>query len=447
MKSYQEMKNKFNVHRDGSNDFDDMFEIEMSFTRQRFLNSIKDKFKEYDLHCVFTKIDKDLNNVFLTLNNIPMRLVNETGHFKMIFQQYRIIVKNIPGLAANPNLKKLFPQISFRNIESVAKHFEINDLVNILKQYSSIDNLAKTGMFENVSFSKDEDDGLYKGHFSSEYSKLLKDTFEKAHFEYVEKIIKWFKEFGIECIYDDEGAVPTSQDPVFYFHVAGIPMQLRGKNKLTFELYEKIKLDRPELRLIDKNIFYENSQLRNFFSIQECVEYFKKHDLLNKKLNPIARTGIFEKKYNISESDNTFPQIEQKAKIKYEEFFHQEITKIFQSKGLKCEFIKKETGDEYFLVEGILMRILNKNRMLFCPKEEIIKYLPEISLTKLNDDNNISRKSILSEWHDFYSIDEVVDHFEEHDIVNVLKDVKNLNAISKTGVFEKIKSFKDFEKG
>jgi hypothetical protein len=32
-------------------------------------------------------------------------------------------------------------------------------IINILKQYSSIDNLAKTGMFENTSFSEDEDDG------------------------------------------------------------------------------------------------------------------------------------------------------------------------------------------------------------------------------------------------------------------------------------------------
>lgn len=435
MKSYQETKEKIgNMIRKEPLDFDNLYESEMSVARQNFVNSIKKKFEEYGLECVIVKINKDFSNVFFNINNVPMRLFqDDSDTFKMIFQQYRIITARIPGLVANPNLKNLFPQRSFFNIESIVEHFEKNDLVNILKQYSNINNIAKTGVFENIN----NDDDEYMGHFATEYSKIMED----ANYSFVDKIIEFFNHFNVECTYDDKGVVPKTNTPVLYFHVAGIPMQLNARNKITFEMYEKIKLDRPELRLVDKNIFYENSQLRSFFSVQECCEYFKKHDLLNKKLNPIARTGIFEN-VELSESENEFRKIEERAKSKIDDLFNQEVVKIFISKGLKCEFLKNEYGDQYFLIEGIPMRILNRNRMIFGSYKEIIERLPSVSATKLADD----KTPILGEWHTFYAIDEVVDYFNDNNIVNILKNVKNINPIAKSGVFEKIKSFKNFGK-
>lgn len=442
------MNRKRRINTLKSYDFGSTMEMELSKAFDNFLKTLIFQFKEYDLDCVILKRDKEISNVHLSINGVPMRLIRiehnggSPDSFYIVFQQRKIIVRYLPELALTQDLKQLFPQKSFYNVEDIADHFKQYDLVNILKDYAKINGLARTGVFENISHGETEDDNDKDGHFSVEYSKLLED----ANYKYLDRIIELFHNYNIECEYDDEG-VPASGTPIMYFHVAGIPMELNAKSKMKFGVYQEIIKDRPELKLVDKNIFYENSSLRSFFSVQELVEYFKKHDLLNTKLAPIARTGIFEKQiidYR-EKSLNDFRTIEENIKKKIEPLFNEEIVKIFNSKGLKCECVDINAYEPYLLIEGLLMKILNRNRMIFASHEEMLKYLPSLSLTNFfkKTDNKVS---ILSDWNTFYSIDDIVDYFKEHDIVKELNKVKNLNPLAKSGVFERIKSFKDFGK-
>jgi hypothetical protein len=326
------------------------------------------------------------------------------------------------------------------------KTFEKTDLVNILKKYGKIRNLAKTGVFENISHNEDEDDkDAYMGHFKSVYNKKVSD----AHHYFLEAIIEYFYKYDIECSYDDEKIAVS--DLYLYFHIAGIPMCLYNHQRLSFEIYEKIITDRPELKIVPKNVFYENSKIRSFFSVQECVEYLKKNDLLNTKLAPIAKTGIFE---NISHNeDEDDKDAYMKGHFKYvyileakenRQIFIDRVKKIFESNNLTCVEVGRDAEDFYLLINGVLMRLKDFERMMFENYDGIIKHLPALSLKKELFDQTMD--SPFNEFAYFYSIQNVVEHFNKYNIKTIIENVKSLNPIAKTGIFERIKSFKNFEK-
>lgn len=138
---------KRDINRPG--DFKNLYRQEIVAAHERWLERVIAMFKDNGLNMVITKSKGDNGSIFVTLNEIPMRIVKvkESGknYIKMFFQQHRIILRYCPEFSLY-NMKEIVPQTYFYSVEEVVDHFKKHDLVNKINH--SLRNSARTGVFD-----------------------------------------------------------------------------------------------------------------------------------------------------------------------------------------------------------------------------------------------------------------------------------------------------------
>lgn len=130
-------------------DFKNLYRQEIATAHERWLERVISLFKENGLNMIILKSNGDNASIFVTLNEIPMRIVKikESGKnfIKMFFQQKHIILRHCPEFSLY-DMKEIVPQKYFYSIEEVVDHFKEHDLVN--KVNPTLRNSARTGVFD-----------------------------------------------------------------------------------------------------------------------------------------------------------------------------------------------------------------------------------------------------------------------------------------------------------
>lgn len=138
-------------------------------------------------------------------------------------------------------------------------------------------------------------------------------------------------------------------------------------------------------------------------------------------------------------SDN-FRVLEAQMKKIFADRYVKQIVLTFKKAGLNCEIVKFkqqiDNADVFLKVEGIPMRLIENSRMIFQSRPIILKECPEFNLLESKVFNEIFKQS------NFHSVTAVVEYFQKYDIVNLIN--LKLRAPGKMGMFERVKTFKDF---
>lgn len=230
----------------------------------------------------------------------------------------------------------------------------------------------------------------------------------KAELVAEEEFLKYVQdsclEYKLEFLFED-------RVEEFYYHVKinKIPMTLR-KSEIYFNL-GNIRHFYPELHNVIKN-------QERFTDIEAVAEYFEtnKDIALYTKMPNFSKTGIFENN-NIQ---NDINEIFKKSK-NLNDFF-EKIKNEFLKNNLSFDYVRKINSDTFEVKIDKYHFMLSKDDLYFLD----VNYNNFPELTKIINSNN----------RFFRRIDLVINR------INVLN--LNLTKLAKTGIFEKIKSFKDF---
>ena len=289
--------------------------------------------------------------------------------------------------------------------------------------------------------------------------KELKNHLEKeADNAFIKNVVRLFKRCNMKC--DNlRKKDPKNElgDDTLFCTIDGFPMCISGY-KMFFADEEYIKTHLPELRtLSEKDFEYLFVNNWSFYSVDMVRGYFKEHNLkklLKPKLRPMSNVGVLDEGVK-PEDFLGLPKVIQDREIDYQTDFHaiyvdtkKLITPIFlkqvqtELKELGVDFqidydYNDTVEDVRVYVDKIPMRMLDHRRLMFCHMSEILQRFPEIQAGP--DYQNIFAGNAPAH---FYNAQELADYFETHKIKNMLKT--KLRQPSKMGVFERIKTFKNF---
>ena len=289
--------------------------------------------------------------------------------------------------------------------------------------------------------------------------KELKNHLEKeADNAFIKNVVRLFKRCNMKC--DNlRKKDPKDElgDDTLFCTIDGFPMCISGY-KMFFADEEYIKTHLPELRtLSEKDFEYLFVNNWSFYSVDMVRGYFKEHNLkklLKPKLRPMSNVGVLDEGVKpedfaglpkaISSRDdsykNDFHAMYVDVKKMLTPIFLNEVQSAFREFDVdfQIDYDYNDTVDDVRVyVDGIPMRMQDYNRLTFCSLDAILQMFPEIRAVPNFAD--VFHKNAPAH---FYNAQELADYFETHKIKDMLKP--KLRQPGKMGVFEHIKTFKDF---